>query len=122
MLASPVKVIHETDPEKTAAQISEIAAEEKVSRIIVGNPLNMNGSCGPRAEICAEFAALVGETSGIETLLWDERSTTVSAARYLNEVDVRGKKRKNIVDAVAATIILENYLQYRKNHRDTQPL
>ncbi|MBQ5418314.1 MAG: Holliday junction resolvase RuvX, partial [Oscillospiraceae bacterium] len=70
---------------------------------------------GERAEKCALFGRMLGERTGLKVTMWDERSTTVSAAYYLNETNVRGKKRKNTIDAVAAVIILESYLQYRKN-------
>ena len=82
---------------------------------MVGYPKNMNGTIGERAEKCALFAEKLGTLAGIETVLWDERCTTVSAHRYLNQTNTRGKKRKAVVDAVAATIILESYLAYRKN-------
>ena len=115
-LASPLTVITEYNPEKCAAKVAEIAVKEKAELIIVGLPRNMDGSEGERAEKCTEFGRLVSELSGIEHKMWDERCTTVSAHNYLNETNVRGKKRKNVVDAVAAVIILESYLGYRKNH------
>ena len=79
-------------------------------------PKNMNNSVGERAEKCMAFGGKLHEISGIPVKMWDERQTTVSAHQYLNVTDVRGKKRKNIVDAVAAVIILESYLGYRKNN------
>lgn len=82
--------------------------------IVVGLPRNMDGSFGERAEKCKDFSKKLGELSGIETVTWDERLTTVSAHRALNEVNVRGKKRKNIVDAVSAVMILEDFLKSRK--------
>ncbi len=115
MLASPVGVIAETDfaacIEKTAAE----AAAHKAEQIVVGYPKNMNGTIGERAEKCALFADRLAELSGLPVQLWDERCTTVSAHRYLNQTNTRGKKRKAVVDAVAATIILESYLDYRKH-------
>ena len=89
--------------------------KEKAELIVVGYPKNMNNTIGERAEKCQKFAELVSRLSGIPAELWDERSTTVTAHNYLNETNVRGKKRKAVVDAVAATIILETYLAYRKN-------
>ena len=76
----------------------------------------MNGTAGPRSELCQAFADRLRELSGLPVVLWDERSTTVSAIGILNTTDTRGKKRKAVVDAVAATLILESYLAYRKNH------
>lgn len=116
MLASPIGVVHERNPERLLQQVASAAKEHRVQEIVVGNPINMNGSAGPRSELCTEFAHRLEEACGIPVRLWDERSTTVSAIGYLNATDTRGKKRKAVVDAVAATIILENYLAYRKNN------
>ena len=74
----------------------------------------MDGSRGPRAQKCADFAEILREKSGIPVVLWDERCTTVSAHQILNVTNTRGKKRKSVVDAVAAVLILESYLAYRK--------
>ena len=115
ILASPLTVITEYNFERCAEKVAELAKKEKAELIVVGHPKNMDGSEGERAEKCAEFARLVGELSGLPAELWDERRTTVTAHNYLNETNVRGKKRKAVVDAVAATIILESYLAYRKN-------
>lgn len=116
MLASPLTVITEYHFERCAEKVAELAKKENAELIVVGYPKNMDGTAGERAEKCAEFARLAEELSGIPTELWDERRTTVTAHNYLNETNVRGKKRKAVVDAVAATIILETYLAYRKNH------
>lgn len=115
MLASPLTVITEYNFERCAEKVAELAKKEQAELIVVGYPKNMNNTIGERAEKCQRFAELVGEISGIPTELWDERSTTVTAHNYLNVTNVRGKKRKAVVDAVAATIILETYLAYRKN-------
>lgn len=117
MLASPLTVITEYNFERCAEKVAELAKKEQAELIVVGYPKNMNNTIGERAEKCQKFAGLVSEQSGIPTELWDERSTTVTAHNYLNETNVRGKKRKAVVDAVAATIILETYLAYRKNHK-----
>ena len=77
----------------------------------------MNGSSGDRAEKCTEFAKILESKVSVPVKLWDERSTTVLAHNYLNNTNTKGKKRKEVVDAVAAVIILENYLEYRKNHK-----
>ena len=81
----------------------------------MGYPKNMNNTVGERAEKCIKFGEMVKEFTGTEVVMWDERSTTVSAHNYLNVTNTRGKKRKAVVDAVAATIILESYMGYRKN-------
>lgn len=122
MLASPVCVITEYDFNKCAEKVSAKALELKANQIVVGYPKNMNGTIGERAEKCKKFAELVGELSKIPVVLWDERSTTVTAHQYLNVTNTRGKKRKSVVDAVASTIILETYLEYRKHHRQDCPL
>ena len=74
----------------------------------------MNGTEGPRAEKCRAFAELLKERTDLPVRMWDERSTTVTAYNILNETNVRGKARKAVVDTVAATIILEGYLEYRR--------
>ena len=113
-IASPVGTISEWNREKLLEKISAKAHELGTELIVVGLPKIMNGSEGERAEKCKEFATQLSELSGIETTLWDERITTVEAIGILNETNVRGKKRKAVIDTVAATLILENYLEYRK--------
>ena len=117
ILASPLTVITEYNFEKCAEKVAALAKQENAEMIVVGLPKNMNGTNGERAEKCTGFAALVGEISGLPTELWDERRTTVTAHNYLNETNVRSKKRKAVVDSVAATIILESYLAYRRNRQ-----
>jgi putative Holliday junction resolvase len=114
ILASPVCVITERDREKLADKIKELAIERKVERICVGVPQNMDGSYGFRSEACREFGALLNEKTGIEVDFQNERLTTVSAHNILNTVDVRGKKRKAVVDAVSAVLILEDYMNSLK--------
>lgn len=117
LLASPVCVFSERNSDTLAKLICERAKELKVEEIAVGLPKNMDGSEGFRADACKEFAQKLYEISGINTVLRDERLTTVSAHKIMNMTDVRGKKRKNTVDAVAAVIILEDYIAFRKNNR-----
>ena len=107
-------VIHSRNPEKTLVQIVRLAQEHDVGEIVMGLPKNMNGTEGPRAELCREFAQKVREATGLEVRLWDERRTTVEAHQILNEHNYHGKKRKDTVDAVAASLILEGYLGFRK--------
>ena len=114
MLASPVTVINQSYEPKVIAQIKALAEKHKAERIVVGLPKNMNGSEGERAEKCKAFAERLSEETGIETVMWDERLTTVSAHRALNVTNVTGKKRKEIVDAVSAVMILEDYLAAHK--------
>lgn len=115
LLASPVCVISEKDFEECIRKTAEKAIELKAQEIVVGYPKNMNGTIGERAEKCQLFSEKLTELVECSVKLWDERCTTVSAHNYLNVTNTRGKKRKAVVDAVAATIILESYLDYRKN-------
>ena len=115
-LASPVEVIHQSYEPKVLSRVNEICAKLKPSMIVVGLPKNMDSTIGERAQKCIDFAQKLGELTGIETVMWDERLTTVEAHGYLNNTNTRGQKRKNVVDAVAATIILQDYLDYRKKH------
>lgn len=109
--AFPKEVITEYNTERLVTKICEKAHELGAERIVVGYPKNMDGSCGERAEECSDIANRIQQKSGIEVVLWDERCTTVTAHNYLNMNNVRGKKRKQTVDAVAAVIILEDYLR-----------
>ena len=114
-LASPVCVISEKDFDECIRKTAEKAVELKAQEIVVGYPKNMNNTIGERAEKCQLFSEKLAEITKCPVKLWDERCTTVSAHNYLNVTNTRGKKRKAVVDAVAATIILESYLGYRKN-------
>ena len=115
MLASPVCVIAEWNQDSLAKKIIDIANEKKAEQIVVGLPKNMDGSMGFRSEACQALGALLKSLTEIPVVYWDERLTTVSAHRILSENNVRGKKRKNVVDAVAADIILQDYIDSRKN-------
>lgn len=114
-MASPVMVIREREETRLAARIAEIAEERRAEKIVLGLPKNMDGSEGFRAEACRAFGALLLETVKLPVEFQDERLTTVSAHQILNVTDTRGKKRKEIVDAVSAVIILEDYLRKMKN-------
>ena len=115
ILASPVEVIHESYAPKVIKRICELCIQIKPELIVVGLPKNMDSSVGDRAQKCCDFARELENESGIKTVTFDERLTTVQAHGYLNTVNVRGQKRKNIVDSVAATIILQDYLEFRKS-------
>ncbi len=110
MLVGEAFTMNEWNAERAADRICEEAKKRSVGRMVLGYPLNMDGSVGPRAEKSAALAALLREKSGLEVVLWDERRTTVDAHRILSETGNRGKKRKEKVDAVAASLILEGYL------------
>lgn len=114
MLASPVGTLTEWNLDRLAQRIADIAADQGAQMIVVGHPRNMDGSCGESAKRAEAFADALAQITGLPTDLWDERMTTVSAIGYLNQTDVRGKKRKQVVDTVAATIILQDYLDARR--------
>lgn len=111
LLASPVTVIKQKDPELLSEEIKKICLEKKAEKIVLGLPKNMDGSEGFRAEACKEFAKLLSEKTGLSVDFQDERLTTVSAHNILNVTDTRGEKRKAVVDAVSAVLILEDYLR-----------
>ncbi len=114
--AFPKSVITEYNTEKLVQKVANCAKELGAELIVVGLPKNMDGSQGERAQECTEIGKKIAESSGLEVIMWDERCTTVSAHTALNFTDTRGKKRKAVVDAVAAVIILEDYLKFRKNN------
>lgn len=118
LLASPVGVIEERNLEKCAEKVSFALEEYAVALVVVGFPLNMDGSVGERAKKCELFADTLRSLTDIPVTMWDERRTTVTAHNYLNDTNTRGKKRKAVVDEVAATVILESYLAYRRNNPD----
>ena len=115
IIASPVTVIKEVRPEVLAEKIAVICKERGAEGIVLGLPKNMDGSEGESALNVRSFAVILHEKTGLFVDLHDERCTTVSAYGYLNITDTRGKKRKDVVDSVAAVIILEDYLRYRRN-------
>ena len=111
ILASPLGVIEEKNFKKLVQKVSEKAKENNAEKIVVGLPVNMDGTKGESAKKSEDFAEMLGKISGIETVLLDERRTTMLANTYLNMTDTTGKKRKNVIDAVSAVIILEDYLK-----------
>lgn len=115
MIASPVTVIAEKDFNLCIEKTAALAKEQRAEQIVVGYPMNMNGTVGERAEKCRLFAEELEKLTGCPVKLWDERCTTVSAHNALNVTNTRGKKRKAVVDAVAAVLILESYLGFRRN-------
>ena len=112
MIVGFTTVIQAWDREKTADRVAELVREHKPERLIMGFPRNMDGTEGPRAELYRQFAALVGEKTGMEVVLWDERRTTIEAHNILSANGKKTKKHKKTVDAVAAALILEGYLRF----------
>ena len=113
-LVGSTTVVPSRNREKAVTDIVRIAKENQVGTIVVGLPRNMDGSEGPRAELCREFAQILGEATGLPIVMWDERRTTVEAHNILSLHNYHGQKRKNTVDAVAASLILEGYLNSMK--------
>ncbi len=116
ILSFPLEVIEEKDMEVLAEKIKENAKKHKAKLIVLGLPKNMDGSLGESAQRVQKFEQLLNSKTDIPTILWDERRTTVSAHEFLNQTNTRGKKRKSIIDALSASIILESYLNYRSNN------
>ncbi len=115
-LASGIGYVSPGGIEKTADKVAEVAREQGVTAIVVGLPRNMDGSEGFRAARCREFAELLrARLEGIPVAMMDERMTTMSASRYLNETNTRGGKRKGVIDTLSAQIILQNALDRLKN-------
>ena len=110
--------LYEPDSASTVDKIVEIAKDREVSEIVVGLPKNMNGTIGVRGLKSVVFAERLRERTSVNVVLWDERLTTVDANRILTETGNLGKKRKEKTDAVAASLILQSYLDYKagKNH------
>ena len=107
-------VVPSRHTQKALADIVRMAKENEVGEIVVGLPRNMDGTEGVRAELCRAFADMLKEATGLPVAMWDERRTTVEAHNILSQHNYHGKKRKNTVDAVAASLILEGYLAFRK--------
>ena len=118
MLVGKTTVVASWNREKTAQAIRKLIEENDVERLVMGFPRNMDGTEGPRAALYREFAAQLEELLGQPVALWDERRTTVEAHQILSDGGYHGKKRKNTVDAVAASLILEGYLNYLNSHKE----
>ena len=103
-------------PEAVAEQIAQLAAQHGAEELVLGHPKNMDGTRGPRAEKAEAMADMLRQVTGLPVVLWDERRTTIDAHQILFNSGKNAKKRKKTVDAVAASLILEGYLTYKKSH------
>lgn len=112
MIVGQTTVIHSRNAKKTAQEVALLVRKTGAERLVMGFPRNMDGTEGPRAALYKEFAALVEQECSMPVILWDERRTTVEAHNILSDCNYHGKKRKNTVDAVAASLILEGYLSF----------
>ena len=106
--------IHSRKAEVVLSELARLVKEHQVDQLVMGFPRNMDGTEGPRAQLYRDFAAQVAQATGLEPVLWDERRTTVDAHRILAEGGKNAKKRKKTVDAVAASLILEGYLDFQR--------
>lgn len=115
-LAGFTTVIDAYRPEAVAERVAALAREHGVEELVLGHPINMDGTRGPRSEKALAMAELLRETTSLPVVLWDERRTTIDAHQILLGNGKNAKKRKKVVDAVAASLILEGYLTYKKHH------
>ena len=113
-LAGTTTTIHSRSADVVLSELARLAKEQGAEEIVMGFPRNMDGTEGPRAELYRAFAGRVEEATGLKPVLWDERRTTVDAHRILQQAGKNAKKRKKTVDAVAASLILEGYLDYKR--------
>ena len=118
-MANPVRIIYERDDQQRLKKTAAAARELNAELLLIGYPKNMNNTIGEKAKRCQDFAEKLHEITDIPVELWDERGTTISAHLCMNDTNTRGKKRKEKLDAVAAAILLESYLGYRKNQLTT---
>ncbi len=116
-MATPVRIIQEYNDQRRLEKTAATAQELRAELLVVGYPKNMDNSVGAKAQLCKAFAEDLHKITGLPVELWDERCTTISANLYMNDTNTRGKKRKEKLDAVAAAILLESYLGYRKNQK-----
>ena len=113
-LTGDVTTIHSRKAEVVLEELVKLVQTYQVDELVMGFPRNMDGTEGPRAQLYRDFAAQVAQATGLEPVLWDERRTTVDAHRILAEGGKNAKKRKKTVDAVAASLILEGYLDFQR--------
>ena len=114
-LASPLGTIYEADRDLLLQKIIDIVAKHNVKKIVLGVPKNMDGSEGESAQKSYHFAEMLCQKSGVEVTFQDERGTTLEASNYLNASAIYGEKRKHVIDSVAATIILQSYLDSKRS-------
>jgi putative holliday junction resolvase len=115
LLAQGFGVLQRVSDKGAVEDIAKVVLENEVGEVVVGLPKNMNGSIGQRAEQCKAFADKLAGSVSIPVVMYDERLTTVAATRVLIDADMRRNKRKRVVDEIAATILLQNYLDYKRS-------
>lgn len=117
-MASGLATLTEYSEDRLVDRLCALMVEKQVTEVVMGLPINMDGSRGPRAEKVSNFAARLEAACGMTVILVDERCSTMVAHRFLNETNCRGKKRKQVVDTLSAEIILQDYLD--KKNRGVQ--
>ena len=115
LLAGFTTVITAYRPEAVAQRVAELAKEHGAEELVLGHPVNMDGTLGPRSEKAKAMQGLLEEATGLPVVLWDERRTTIDAHHILYQSGKNARQRKKVVDAVAATLILEGYLTFKKS-------
>lgn len=121
LLASPITPqIQEKSMAKVAEKVAAVAKERGAQLILLGLPKNMDGTEGARAQKSRKLGTLIEQQTGLTVRMWDERQTTITAAGILSENGTFGKKRKAVLDSVSASVMLENYLSWRKHHPGEQ--
>ena len=113
-LVGSAVTITEKNQSRLLEKLCAIAEENEIERLVIGYPKNMDGTLGRRASQSEVLAKALEETTGLPVVLWDERRTTIESHHILNVSNTRGKKRKAVIDAVAASLILEGYLSFLK--------
>ncbi|WP_101772774.1 Holliday junction resolvase RuvX [Peptostreptococcus faecalis] len=114
LTAQGITTIKRQSKKKDIEALKELIKEHKVDAIVSGLPKNMNGTLGPQSEKVVKFCELIESEIGIKVEYWDERLSTVSAEKILISGDVRRKNRKKVIDKLAAVLILQNYLDFKK--------
>lgn len=118
LIANGIETIRRTSPERDFSRLEQLVAQWEIGEIVLGYPKNMNGTIGERAKVSEQFAEeLKNRFHGISVVLWDERLSTVAAERVLIDADLQRKKRRKVIDMMAAVVILQNYLDSRSLRR-----
>lgn len=119
LIAGSPSVIAEWNREKLMEKLVFYIRENKIEEIVLGHPKNMDGTCGERAQKCEALAGDLTRETGVPVILWDERRTTVAAHQILHDAGKKSKNHRKTVDAVAATLILQGYLDLKRNQGRT---
>ncbi len=115
LLAGTPSVIAEWDRDKLLARLTAYIAAEGIEEIVLGYPRNMDGTAGERAQKCEALAHDLEQATGLPVVLWDERRTTVAAHAILHETGKKARRHRQVVDAVAASLILQGYLDWKRS-------